>query len=127
MINARYRGKSLETGEWVYGRLSYCQHVETNAVVDCITTEDIQDIPVDPSTVGQLVSGKGVYQGDILSCINGDEEEYITKVTGFGVVDVFFCDYDSTLLGWALGNGVIQDYDVIGNIHDNPEFMGGES
>jgi uncharacterized phage protein (TIGR01671 family) len=70
-------------------------------------------------------NGKDVYEGDIARCVDNDDESYITTVTyssGALLVGVNGCDYDYTAIGWAIGTD-IQELEVIGNIHDNPELL----
>jgi uncharacterized phage protein (TIGR01671 family) len=97
-----------------------------------------------PETVGQYTgltdkNGKRIFEGDIVKILYTDWisqpledtrslEEYLDSLTKKGVVD--FAPY----VGWYLKNGkydlsIISGthgyIEVIGNIHDNPELIGG--
>lgn len=66
-------------------------------------------------------NGKEIYEGDILKGLDWDDEEYTTIVRlddGAFVIDVPKCDYDYTVLGWAIGRD-IAECEVIGNIYEN--------
>lgn len=137
-----FRGKRLDNGEWVEGGsiirfdpengqdLVFMPHMHEG----CTSTHDDKDnitafesgmfYKVDPATVGQYNGmkdkhGKKIFEGDIV----------ILFETNSGVVV-----YDDNSAGFAIpGDGCglcvsnANEREVIGNIHDNPELMGGES
>lgn len=133
----RFRGKRSDTGEWTVGSL-----IVTHKGFTGITTftgkfpdGKIRAIidEVQPETVSQYIglkdkNGTDVYEGDIL-CISGfntvgEAEEWIMEVGQYGEVAYSTADSDYSLLAW-IDNFV--EYEVVGNIHDNPELMkGGE-
>ena len=88
-----------------------------------------------PETVGQFTglrdrSGKDIYEGDILICTSQRKytngHEYFRKVmfkNGSFCMSVLEYNSDSTLYSHAV-NGKL-NWEVIGNIHDNPELMEG--
>ena len=69
---------------------------------------------VDIDSIGQFTglhdkNGKEIYEGDILKVLDWDDEEYTTIVRlddGAFVIDVPKCDYDYTVLGWAIGRDI---------------------
>ena len=130
-----FRGKSTDTGAWVYGY--YCGSFgdfDEHEICD-IADPTCSRIDVDPETVGQYTgltdkNGKRIFEGDILD------------VSG---------SFDAVLLGYRNGRAIVRwDEDVsgfepfayydsdcglyicekecvaIGNIHDNPELIGGK-
>jgi len=63
-------------------------------------------------------NGVEIYEGDVVECDNGN-----TEVT-FGRCSISDCLFGS---GWIIGDcwldPVENDYEVIGNIYDNPELL----
>lgn len=119
MRDIRFRGKNF-VGKWCYGYYLYDgqrgRHVITDGMLDING--------VVPETVGQFVgaydkNGKPVYEGDILKYRNYDvrgiEQDYIESV-----VYSDECSFDPLTeeLIWLR-----KDFEVIGNIHDNPELI----
>ena len=109
MRTIKFRGKSLNTGMWVYGDLQ------------CKGKRAFIEYEVDPATVGDKNTIE-VYEGDVLTdkfeSIGVVEWQDGCFVVNFGDVDVFQISdcFDDSYQMW-----------VIGNIHDNPELLkGGE-
>ena len=114
----KFRGKSKRTGEWLYGDLEY-NRKKGIARIHTYTPDgeyEGQEI-VDEETVGQFTGlydegGKAVYEGDILRQGDG-----LTVVNWY---DGGFCDLVCNVIISILD---IEDSQVIGNIHDNPELL----
>lgn len=139
-----FRGKT-EKGEWVYGDLLHPDNCGNGYSIEDFTKEKNNCFDVIPETVGQYTgltdkNGKRIFEGDIVKILYTDWisqpledtrslEEYLDSLTKKGVVD--FAPY----VGWYLKNGkydlsIISGthgyIEVIGNIHDNPELIGGK-
>lgn len=128
MKTIKFKGKSLEDGEWNYGDLS---HVANQTLVKnnpCRDKRPVFTFAVAPDTVGQYTGfldkdGKEVYEGDILRYNNStfavEWSEDLGAFTLRPIREKGKCD-DIPL-------GVILKYIrfiIIGNIHDKQE--GGE-
>ena len=128
MKTIKFKGKSLEDGEWNYGDLS---HVANQTLVKnnpCRDKRPVFTFAVAPDTVGQYTGfldkdGKEVYEGDILRYNNStfavEWSEDLGAFTLRAIREKGKCD-DIPL-------GVILKYIrfiIIGNIHDKQE--GGE-
>jgi len=121
MREIRYRGKRLDNGMWIEGSL-WMYLGEPNI----LTEVNIVGYKVYPETVGQYTglrdrNGNRIFEGDIVKDASigmlGDVVFSITGVPSFAINDV----YD----GLQYHDGFWHDLEAIGNIHDNPELLGG--
>lgn len=116
-----FRGKRVDTGEWIYGDLIY----NIDAVKIREQEQGIQRVAksyaVIPKTVGQDIgsydiTGKTIFEDDIVEYIVPENDIAVTKWTDVVIYgDFFVCESE---VGIAIR--------VIGNIHDNPELLEGE-
>ena len=127
-----FRGKRVDNGELVYGWLcrvgdKYANIVEKDTEVLC---------SVSTKTIGQYMgltdkNGKKIFEGDILKIIHkyqspfdDDTKEY-TDIT----TDVVFFDDEGLCFSYGKSpflcvvDNVTAEYEVVGNIHDNPELL----
>lgn len=141
MREIKFRGKHIESGEWLYGsHYDDCgeEYILPNLPGSAVDYEDYQ---VDPNTVGQYTglkdkNGKEIYEGDILDSLKG------RFVIGWGNEHCGFevlqpCRgkllYLSNLYEDMTASEDATEYEpdksewewsIIGNIHDNPELLG---
>lgn len=130
-----FRGKRIDNGEWITGHL--LRYEDGRARINPSHTDifcyeadrsTIQTVAyeVDPETVGQFTgraddnNGKKIFEGDV-----------IKEVDAEGI----FCDcgvvcWNDLFSAWHLGKMTtlfgsphVARYEVIGNIHDNPELL----
>ena len=145
MVNIKFRGKDIETGEWIYGdliqRLGYYPAILTTYPMDDGKV-GYAEREVNEDTVGQFTTlrdknGKEIYDGDIIysefsdgsncHCLVGWNDEEAC----FGLMDEYafrakqegynFPKFDSIMLLGFRNFGT--KFEVVGNIHDNPEMI----
>jgi uncharacterized phage protein (TIGR01671 family) len=126
-----FRGKNEDRG-WIYGDL---RNYEKSGAKAIFSHELLHRVEVDPATVGQFTgltdkNGKKIFEGDIgrykqtdgatqngkpITCIG--KVIYNAKTASFAVEskDKAGCKYFDYF--------PIKDFEVIGNIHDNPELL----
>ena len=136
-----FRGKRIDTGEWIEGSLAYVEenffivlpYIKWNERLDC---EAPVFIPVDPDTIGQYTgildkNGVKIFEGDIV--LNRPEDlkavvkygEYNPEVTerAYGVQIHLHGLYATSETGNDLVLSPSPILKVIGNIYDNPELL----
>lgn len=121
-----FRGKIVESDEWVYGSYyGLCRM--TNKAGDFGYAHLIRqsnDEPlyrVDPETVGEYTgltdkNSKKIFEGDILS--DGDDTYKVVFDEG-----VFLIENSHYTTGVYVAIHIEKIDEVIGNIHDNPELL----
>lgn len=135
-----FRGK--RAGQWLYGNLTL------NSKDTCAIWEktDMGIFPaiVDPETVGEFTgltdkNGVKIFEGDILSSdkypyTSDGNQNYFAEVVWFDNCPAFglytFKSPKALVRGAAEGSELIEDdlsdMEVIGNVYDNPELVGGD-
>lgn len=148
-----FRGKRLDNGEWVEGFYVQCQrkhYIITN------THLPFDDICVDwvevlPETVSQYTGlndrhAKRIFENDVVEICGGKEQRYLiwwvremSMLTAIPVNGISFnghdywnghypqFEYSTFCLMMQDPWGDFRDIRVIGNIHDNPELLNGDS
>lgn len=150
-----FRGKHLDTGGWVEGAFSMkdCDS-PFGELVDRPSIIKYEDpcsgfwFRVDPGTVGQFTgltdkNGKKIFEGDIVHYVyepgkgfwNGNQNGVIKwREPGWYMEGIkgtnkyaLMSGYMTTIPYASIGNEQknIQVFEVIGNIHDNPELLEG--
>lgn len=124
----KFRGKCTDNGEWVAGSLLQDDYGNC-MIVGFIDHHEIW-YSVSPETVGQFTglrdrNGEDIYEGDILhigSSKKGKPVAYSNEYAAFGIQ---YPDRDFFPFAHDLQDISETCYEVIGNIHDNPELMKG--
>ncbi len=126
-----FRGKRIDTGEWVYGDIIQWK----DGSVDIAPIEsDCGQYPVYPETIGQYTGLKDrtdkccIYEGDIVKA------PLLDPIFG----DIISGAFDNVAISFHNGSFVVAYYEgrhkiylqdlydkieVLGNIHDNPELL----
>lgn len=128
-----FRGKRIDNGKCVYGDL-------VQSPAHCVVQIYEQDLcgdnfAVDPSTIGQYTgltdkNGKKIFEGDIVDITQYDSVHH--KAYRCCRAKVFFSNFafrtnaapeyeDEEPLSYWFWHDC--DFEVIGNIHDNPELL----
>ena len=132
-----FRGKRVDNGEWIQGDIV---QFPVHGVVRIVEQEpSYKDAEVDSDTVGQYTgltdkNGKKIFEGDIIHL------EYSQVFFGgeyFGEYTAEVSYKEGCFITDGMNNGdeietPLSGFDndeveIIGNIHDNPELLGGES
>lgn len=130
----KFRGKSLQTGEWFYGYLQ--QYQEKHAKILCIcatsirTWKDALLYEIYPETVGQFTglldkNGKEIYEGDILCYI--DDSGHIHTWEVVCEIACMKLRREKGAIG-RIPNTPMFNHDtrkmhIIGNVYDHPELL----
>lgn len=126
MREIKYRGKSIETGEWIYGYYVYTHDRHR------IIYEDYEGFyceeEVDPETVGQYISlkdknSKEIYEGDIIE--EYDDGVYHWVVKWDNECACFYLHEQNIGETFYLDDlvSVVSKGKVIGNIHEHPHLL----
>ena len=137
-----FRGKRTDNGEWVEGDLL---HYESGEMAICKgfskygyeATEIIGRYKVIPETVGQYTgltdkNGKRIFEGDIVRygtntnrAKNKETHEVVFETRGeSGYFGIRISEIETWQFCFEVPAKLME---VIGNIHDNPELLGGEN
>ena len=130
-----FRGKSVEDGKWFTGQLlhfkSPVSEKELNLIVEGCEWDDFNEwcnigrrAKVVPETVGQFTgftdkNGKRIFEGDIIRKTN--EGRYPKIFTANIRTD--FHENEKVHYGPCEYCTESCEYEIIGNIHDNPELL----
>lgn len=147
-----FRGKRIDNGEWAYSQTVFShldnfyiptQNLKCTVMRNLDTVGNISEIrckdgkcffKVHPETVGQYTgltdkNGKKIFEGDVLKICYGSPlfDGYDTECICYnGIVKyenaLFVCEENSER-GDALCMLSSNEFEIIGNIYDNPELL----
>lgn len=121
-----FRGKTVDNGEWIYG--DYSAPFAFYPANIFKQDGEYEGVAVVPETVGQYTgltdkNGMRIFEGDLIR----------STETGETAIVQWFSEHSAFMIWCKTSNQVGFLYEceksiieVIGNIHDNPELIGGE-
>ena len=128
-----FRGKRTITGEWVEGKgidLNFNTPYILTKEYDCGTGYYMSEFEVIPETVGQYTgltddNGKKIFEGDIVKAqddvLGSPFDDGITGKIVYAECAYFIEPKNPIESQWLFNECAV--YEVIGNIHDNPELL----
>lgn len=134
-----FRGKSVDTKQWEYGQLIKGKYYLGLTPITALMTPQLIFYPqcevngwaeVFPETVGQFTgltdkNGKKIFEGDLIRHYNQSNhpEAYDLYRIEFDVRGCMWVGRYNDNYAAQLRNYLGEHYEVVGNIHDNPELL----
>ena len=130
-----FRGKRIDSGEWEYGNCVFTEN-KVCLIYNQTHSIDLQGFTVEENSVGQYTgltdkNGTRVFEGDILKIINKYQSPFDDDTNEYTDITTDVVHFDDEGLCFSYGkspflcvvDNVTAEYEVIGNIHDNPELL----
>lgn len=124
-----FRGKRLDNGEWVEGGYYHEDYTDFKYITfwNSYGLGFMDSCKVDPETVGQYTglkdkNGRKIFEGDIVAIERGWGEKVRYEVKYDATICSFIGDCVN-YIGFTTFEGDGELFDVIGNVHDNPELL----
>lgn len=127
-----FRGKRIDNGEWETGSLVYARMGTSEEQVYIADKMTAYHTPVIPDTVSQSIglcdkNGKKVFEHDIVKAYDSLDEISFIGVVNYFDASFYICDTNSVPCYFGEYSFTDFEVEVIGNIYDNQELMGGEA
>lgn len=128
-----YRAKRTDNGEWVEGCLLIIDDSEYRIATSCLQG-DVKELlnvcayEVDQSTICQCTglkdkNDKDIYEGDILRKSGYWDVRVEFERGQFCIKGADIVQYLNNTIYGSIRNFPVDEYEVIGNIFDNPELL----
>lgn len=120
-----FRGKRIDTGEWIYGDLLHNVDVVKIREQEPNIQHCARSFVVIPETVGQYTgltdkNGNRVFEGDIVYYDGSCHKVVFESRNGTGYFGIAVGENET----WEFGNSTpAYMMAVVGNIYDNPELL----
>ena len=131
-----FRGKRVDNGEWFFGNLDLRQFGGSfyACIIHQLSMWKTTKFEVIPETVGEYTgltdkNGKKIFEGDILQDKFGQIKivDYSDEWGAFRTCFVRALNEEGKIVATVGGASFVgtiwRKYEVIGNIHDNPELL----
>lgn len=123
-----FRGKSLKDNEWTEGY--YCRYGWTEKEKDYIIPDyasALYGVEVDSNTIGQYTgltdkNGTKIFEGDIVRYGDTIHKVVFEQRNGTAYFGLVYSPIETLPFGHYQD---LQQLEVIGNIYENPELIGG--
>ncbi|MFQ9059691.1 MAG: YopX family protein [[Eubacterium] siraeum] len=132
-----FHGKRKDNGEWVEGCLLGSDVIVPKGqpfyICHDILDSALKAYVVIPETVGQHIerkdkNGKKIFEGDILHCTARLDSANMVVIYESAEFRLVLCErYKTYTTGMGYKYFGCLDTEVIGNVYDNPELIGGEA
>lgn len=135
--NILFRGKRTDNNEWVEGRafaeaiVPITQPFFIDVNTHKIDDDNITCFRVIPETIGQFtglfdVKGEKIFEGNIVNCKTADYcfNGFVVKWCQEQCRFIIANDNNTEIKSFPMDESF--EYEVIGNIHDDPELLGGD-
>lgn len=128
-----FRGKRVDNGEWIEGFYAHSGEKKYILIDNDIVVGYLAMKEVNPDTIGQYTgltdnNGTKIFEGDIIKCISRFDAKdmvVIFETAEFHLVD---CQrYKNYMECCGYKQFGTLETEVIGNIHDNPELLRGDT
>lgn len=127
-----FRGKRIDNAEWAEGYLCHDSEQHESYIAEFFEDKSAYIRQVIPETVGQYTgltdkNGKKIFEGDVVKVLQGKDKgvAYVGFENGtFMLYPRTGNIYERTLWAYWYNDW---DVEIIGNIHDNPQLLGGKN
>lgn len=133
-----FRGQDVDRKEWVYGGYSLYPHIRFPCTPTIYEVDSGCWHPVEviPDTVGQYTgredkNGQKIFEGDIIAAVLPDSKyqrrfEWPLMHVEFWKGSFFLATEHGSMFSALSGFSPYVTFEVVGNIHDNPEMLKGK-